>query len=626
MDPSSTSWALLFCNANAVSTRAKALAQQRPSLVGQAGHRGVHPRSRCRMAIMPPARAAPSRTAVDGEARCNVSRPLLNEAKCEPPHIFLARPGLSLRHQKQRFFYAAFSPEYHKVPIEEGQMDELLKKFGIDPTIAYIIVAALVYLIASAILVFRRTDDKARVAVITFVGVPLILAILILAVIFFPPVAHVFIRCVFIFFAIMIPASLFFLFIATRREGLFNAYTANLDRAGLLRPRRLLPDPNDNSKTILVESESSRRRRIKSYLDRFGAAYGALQPEFIEKFLRATAGSGAAEEVSLLSSSDTSFDLKTVLPIIGATVLITLGWVTTLPVGIDIPETLKSLGEPYGFKWFNTLVLPVFSPVNFAFLGAYFFSLQMLVRRFVRRDLGPNAYNAVSLRILLATLGVWVVAQGIGESSRSKEFLVVAFAIGAFPDIVWQFVAGAVKKLPIVGWALPNLKTGIPLNVVDGLTVWHEARLEEEDIENVPNLATADVVDLFLNTKFPPHRIIDWIDQAILLVHLCDDTQGAAATASLSYQKLKGFGLRTATTFVQAWEIAAEDRPDGNVLFKGFELEFTDMQKHQFSAVAGAIRSHPNFPIVLTWRGMHDDPQSSWMRDEVSYTRKLVTA
>lgn len=488
-------------------------------------------------------------------------------------------------------------------------MDEWFAKFGIVPEIAWTVIAIFGYAIAGGIFIFRRTNDKVRVALITFLGIPLVLSVLILSVFFFSPKAHIFIRCVFIFLAIMIPASLFFLFIATRRESLFNAYTANLDRAGLLRPRRLFPTANDDSKGVVLESESSRKRRIKSYLDRFGAAYGSLQPDFVDKFLRATApdetSKGLPEDVLLSSASDTGFELKTILPIIGATVLITLGWVTTLPVGIDIPDTLKSFGEPYGFKWFNTLVIPVFSPVNFAFLGAYFFSLQMLVRRFVRRDLGPNAYNAVSLRIILATLGVWVVAQALGDSAKGKEFLVVAFAIGAFPDIVWQFVASAFKKLPGVGWALPSLKTGIPLNVIDGLTVWHEARLEEEDIENVPNLATADVVDLFLNTKFPPHRIIDWIDQAILLTYLGDDAQGAGAMDKTPYRELKKFGLRTATTFVHAWEIA-KGVSNEDSLFKGFDSGFKDEQKREFWSVAGSIRTHPNFLLVRTWRGLDD--------------------
>jgi len=494
--------------------------------------------------------------------------------------------------------------------VEGYEMNLWFEKIGVVPQMVWwSMLGILIYSILAGVITFRRTTDKARVGIITFGGVPLALTLLICLVIFGGPIAYIFIRCVFIFFAIMIPASLFFLFIATRRESLFNAYTANLDRAGLLRPRRLLSPPNDESMGSVLESDSSRKRRIKSYLDRFGAIYGSLQSDFIAKFLRATgsdeASKGLPEEVLLSYASDpgAGFELKTILPIIGATVLITLGWVTTLPVGIDFPASLKPFGEPYGFQWFNTLVVPVFSPVNFAFLGAYFFSLQMLVRRFVRRDLGPNAYNAVSLRIILATLGVWVVAQALGDTVKGKEFLVVAFAIGAFPDIVWQFVAGAFKKLPGVGWALPSLKTGIPLSVIDGLTVWHEARLEEEDIENVPNLATADVVDLFLNTKFPPHRIIDWIDQAILLTYLGDDAQGAGAMDNTPYRELRKFGLRTATTFVQAWEIA-KGVSNENSLFKGFDSQFNEEQKREFGSVAGSIRTHPNFAIVQTWRGI----------------------
>ena len=38
------------------------------------------------------------------------------------------------------------------------------------------------------------------------------------------------------------------------------------------------------------------------------------------------------------------------------------------------------------------------------FLGAYFFSFQMLFRRFVRRDLSSNAYVAASMRIIMAVL------------------------------------------------------------------------------------------------------------------------------------------------------------------------------------------------------------------------------
>jgi|SRR6516165_2110447 hypothetical protein len=61
------------------------------------------------------------------------------------------------------------------------------------------------------------------------------------------------------------------------------------------------------------------------------------------------------------------------------------------------------------------------------------------------------------------------------------------------------------------------MNRGIPLGELDGMTIWHETRLQDEDRENVVNFASADVIDLFLNTRFAPNRIIDWIDQAILL-------------------------------------------------------------------------------------------------------------
>jgi hypothetical protein len=54
--------------------------------------------------------------------------------------------------------------------------------------------------------------------------------------------------------------------------------------------------------------------------------------------------------------------------------------------------------------------------------------------------------------------------------------------------------------------------------------VWHEARFEEEDIENVANMASTDIVELLLNARMPPNRIIDWVDEAILYTYLGQGT------------------------------------------------------------------------------------------------------
>ncbi len=45
------------------------------------------------------------------------------------------------------------------------------------------------------------------------------------------------------------------------------------------------------------------------------------------------------------------------------------------------------------------------------------------------------------------------------------------------------------------------LESKQPLSELDGLTVWHETRFQEEDIENVLNMATVDIVHLMLHTQ-----------------------------------------------------------------------------------------------------------------------------
>ena len=67
---------------------------------------------------------------------------------------------------------------------------------------------------------------------------------------------------------------------------------------------------------------------------------------------------------------------------------------------------------------------------------------------------------------------------------------------------------------------MPQLTPDYPLNQLDGLNVWYEARLVEEGIEDMQNLATANLVDVILHTRVPVGRLVDWVDQAKLYLHL----------------------------------------------------------------------------------------------------------
>ena len=104
------------------------------------------------------------------------------------------------------------------------------------------------------------------------------------------------------------------------------------------------------------------------------------------------------------------------------------------------------------------------------------------------------------------------------------QLCLLGFVIGVFPVVVWRVIRSLTTKLFV--FAVPNLESKFTLDGLDGLTVWHQSRLEEEDIENIPNMATADIVDLLVNTRLPAGRIIDWVDQAILLTYLRESSTG----------------------------------------------------------------------------------------------------
>ena len=162
--------------------------------------------------------------------------------------------------------------------------------------------------------------------------------------------------------------------------------------------------------------------------------------------------------------------------------------------------------------------------------------------------------------------------------------------------IVWQLIRASVKKFPPFQAALPSLNASQPLDAIDGMTIWHQSRFEEEDVENVPNLATVEIVDLMLSVKMSPHRLIDWIDQAILLTYLDDNDENTASSELL--KDFKEYGIRTATELQLACRGASV-------------LPFLEGEKgNRCRSLAAAMSDCPNFILVRNWRGLADCQQS----------------
>lgn len=476
-----------------------------------------------------------------------------------------------------------------------------------------IAVIVLIFLVLSVPAIKARLKVltlEARTGLIVFAVLPVIVLLVIGIVLLPEPHRVVAMRGVFLAVVVLLPATMYYLFIVTRKDSLLNEYIAILDRLGLTRPSKLKlhceADSRESYTTLLGP-----RLRIETYLQRFEAAYGPigaeLRDEFIATLLRGFDPNQPTTDTMRLSRRTAVgftevFNLATAVPVIVATMLIALGWLVVLP---PVPTiSISSASDAW-----RTSLIPIVGPVGFAFLGAYFFALQALFRRYVRRDLRASAYVSISIRIVLAFIGTWVVGECVSvlstfSASTSPMTIntlsVLGFVLGVFPQVAWQFVRKVMTKITLAEVALPSLSSELPLSDLDGLTVWHESRFEEEDIENIANMATVDLSDLMLNTRIARSRIVDWVDQAMLYVQIGPD-RGDSKQPS-TRDRLRALGIRTATSLLVAYDQSLE-RGDDEAFEELLDCDSTD-QGRRARTLLDALVTSSNLESVLNWKGI----------------------
>lgn len=257
--------------------------------------------------------------------------------------------------------------------------------------------------------------------------------------------------------------------------------------------------------------------------------------------------------------------------------------------------------------------------LQFTFLGAYFFILSMLIRRFYQNDLRPAAYLSAIARIVTTLLIVAALDQlfaGTTSTAPAAPENVLAFLIGIFPTTGIQLLrksAGSALK----GLANDGLEPPFRLGQLDGLDVWTEARLLEVGVEDAQHLAHANLIDLSLATRFPMQRLVDWVDQALLLVHaglprkenLSKKDNGPGTT----YDALRRMGLRTASQVVAFSDKIGLDLTDaasswpaeGNGAI-GLLAPDGDSQTvslpTRIAIIADSVRGEPNINLIRNWR------------------------
>ena len=273
------------------------------------------------------------------------------------------------------------------------------------------------------------------------------------------------------------------------------------------------------------------REKLSTLVDRWLHAIFRLDPSLgtvadvdakygrrVEEFYGASLATGVGEPRKRLHDRS---------PVIVATLLIAIGWIVVL---------LNDAHRHGAMPSFQDLFRPSPTPMTMGFLGAYFLAIQVTLRGYVRGDLKPKTYNVITVRILMAVILAWA-AQALWGTNQ--VVLALSFIAGILPNTVLRRirdVGGGRQKAE-----KDDLQVQSPLSQLDEVDVYERTRLEEEGITSVQALARHDLVDLILSSRIPVPRLIDWVDQAILLQHV---SERAAQT-------LRGLGIRTATDYLQ---------------------------------------------------------------------------
>jgi hypothetical protein len=220
-------------------------------------------------------------------------------------------------------------------------------------------------------------------------------------------------------------------------------------------------------------------------------------------------------------------------------------------------------------------------------LGAYIHSVDVTVRHYLAHDLTPNVYVNTAKRFTVAFVVGTLVGLAVGSSYRAAQLsfdgsligvYVVCFFIGMFPDTGIKWIKNFAERALQQKGEDSDQK---PLSLIEGISLWQQGRLDQEDIINVQNLASTDLLGLVVNTPFDVGQLVDWVDQAILLIYACSD----------QLEAFRKTGIRYASTVVKAYEKSPETLGQA-----------TGLDANQLNLLHLSLKSATNMELISRYR------------------------
>jgi hypothetical protein len=180
-----------------------------------------------------------------------------------------------------------------------------------------------------------------------------------------------------------------------------------------------------------------------------------------------------------------------------------------LPLSVLL--ALNAAGLAIATEYVHEAPGSAYGSVVYTFLGAYLFNLGVIIRRLSLSDLNAQMLWGSVNRLVLAT-GLCLALKNVPVLVGQPQLF---FAIGFLSNLFLEALLNSAEKIASI--RRTKRSDGMSLQMVRGIDFWKAHRLEEEGIEDVQNLATADVLELAVRTHYNLLTLLDWIDQAILI-------------------------------------------------------------------------------------------------------------
>ncbi|HXO41826.1 MAG TPA: hypothetical protein VN999_10275 [Thermoanaerobaculia bacterium] len=151
----------------------------------------------------------------------------------------------------------------------------------------------------------------------------------------------------------------------------------------------------------------------------------------------------------------------------------------------------------------------------YAGYGAYVYTMLLIISRLNSKALTSMFFMVSAVRSAIAlVLGFVAADTNLFSGLSPNQGLFVLFFIGLFPSMAMDAIRQRAQLL--FKPSTPGCDV-LPLCLIDGIDDGIADRLAEIGIWDVEHIATADAFKLTAQTLYPLRRVIDWMDQALLI-------------------------------------------------------------------------------------------------------------